>query len=125
LSEVDDSFLPEFISYLKENGLERSLGLEVLDQFPNDTSHPSMVELIFPGSTVMFDASHLTGWTPSRNTGCKFGIRGCTAFEVYGTTSKGHVAFNGGSPLPRLETLEDVIHELRNAGVEPRAKAHG
>jgi len=118
LSGVDEAFFPQLTDYITRNNLEGLLGLQVVDG--NNTAQ--MLELILPNATVMLNESDLVGCNRTRQTGWKFMCndgepRVCKSNETHGTTANGHVVYNEGQPHPKLETFQDLLAALADAGI--------
>ncbi|EXU95611.1 hypothetical protein X797_011327 [Metarhizium robertsii] len=110
-------FLAELAEYLVMHNLTDLVGLQVIHPDPLP-----MYELVLPMGTIMMDASRLTGCLPTRHTGWRFEIRDgeprvCTPYETHAKHSGGHDIFNKGSPLPKLDNIEDVMNVLEQKKV--------
>ncbi|KJZ75907.1 hypothetical protein HIM_04731 [Hirsutella minnesotensis 3608] len=119
LSNIDSSFLDDFINYLSCHNITDLIGLQVLGQC-NDQS---MSELILDHGTVMVDSAVVKGCVPTRITGWKFEVvdgnpRVCQSNEKHAQVKSGnHKVFNAGKPLPKLENVDDLKSFLIEAGV--------
>jgi hypothetical protein len=117
LSGINHSFLFEVAEFLKRNGLEDLLGLQLLEP----VSVP-LTELILPDSTVMLKCNDLLHVSSHRDTGWKFGDASngshtCQANEQHGQTRHGHEVYNQGSHQPRFDSYSDITDGLRSLGI--------
>lgn len=118
LSRVGKDFLPEFVNYLRVNGLSNLLGL----QGPGYSS-TSISELIWESDRVMLDVSAIMGCEQPKTTGWRFEMvdgepRVCKGQESYSKmTSSNHKVFIDGKPLPRLENVDHLKQKFVTAGM--------
>jgi hypothetical protein len=119
LSDIDEAFFAELVSYLARNNLSHLLGLQILLEGVPE----SMFELVLDQGTIMLDEAAVHGCSASRQTGWTFELKGGeprarAANETHAKkTSGNHQVFNAGKPQPKLASVDDLKEALVTAGI--------